>query len=611
SQTSPGVLTIPSAIQTSVQNATQKTSALNTALIGASAFDLQTKRSVADFKMLYNVTPELDFNVTAKNTQRDGSQPMTLGFGFSGVPDELAAPLDTRTTEFGTSLQYGNNQAFAKFGYDGSFFRNNIGSLTWSNPFRVTDSATLGPASGRIAYYPNTNQNTVSLSAGLNQLPGRSHVTGFISYGMLSNNDPLIPFTINSAIPSPALPRSTADVNAHVTAMNFTFTSRPVTPLWFSARYRQYEYDNRTAPFTVVNSVSYDYSAAPGVNQTTELLSFTRHTFDADASYSPVTFFGVRAGYTREIVDRLDRWIDTTTEDLGRVSADLTGMKYVTLRGIYEYSQRRGAVNVTDILAAGEQTTLGQYDIANRNRNRATGIVVVTPLSALSFNASAGRIKDEYPNSYFGLRNSDNNVYSVGFDGVPIEDKVTFGVTYGYEKNTSLQASRYAPHVTSGPNPNFNDPNSDWTDNAADNARTANASIDILKIVPRTDLRVGYDYIRAESTYLYTVLSGKPIVNLTSATGAIGQALPSQLPAVTNQTDRGIVDVTYHLTSRVSVGLAYTYERYQVNDFALGPQANGLIPSSPTTATPSIMMLGYYWLPYTANTYWARLTYLW
>lgn len=608
-QSSPGVLTVPTSVQSLIQNATQKTTALNSSLTGASTFDLQTKRSTSDFKLLFTPSTNVDFAVTAKNTLRDGAQPMTAGFGFSGVPDELAAPIDTRTTEFGTSLQYGNDRAYAKFAYDGSFFRNNIPTLTWSNPFRLTDSATAGPQNGRLSLWPNTDQNTVSASAGINQLPGRSRVSAFLSYGMQSNNDALTSFTINSAIPSPALPRTNADVNARVTAMNFTFTSRPVNQVWFSARYRQYEFDDRTAPFMVTDSVSYDYSAAPGVNIARTALGFTRHTFDGDASYSPVTFLGIRGGYTREVIDRSGRWIDQTTEDVGRLSVDVTGMTYVTLRGIYEHSKRAGETNLADVAADGEQPTLGQYDIANRNRDRMTGIIVVTPISSLSFNASAGRIKDDYPESNFGVRNADNNVYSVGFDAVPIDNKVTFGLTYGYEKNAALQASRYAPHVTAGANPNFLDPGSDWTDNTADNARTVNASLDLLKILPKTDLKVGYDYSKAESTYTYAIVSGVAIINRTN--GAVGQALPTALPAVTNELTRGYADVLYHLSSHLGAGLTYLFDKYNVNDFSLGPQANGLIPSPATTATPSIMMLGYNWLPYTANTFAGRLTYYW
>jgi len=36
-----------------------------------------------------------------------------------------------------------------------------------------------------------------------------------------------------------------------------------------------------------------------------------------------------------------------------------------------------------------------------------------------------------------------------------------------------------------------------------------------------------------------------------------------------------------------------------------------MVPCSPATGTATLMMLGYFYAPYTANTVMARLTYLW
>ena len=150
-----------------------------------------------------------------------------------------------------------------------------------------------------MSLWPNTEMNTVSASGGLN-LPGRSHATAFVSVASMTNNNPLLPFTDQHR--AGRRRRSIApnsDVTARVTAMNYTFTSRPVTTLWFSARYRQYDFDNRTVPFWSTNSVNYD-TAIVALNKSSEPFGSTRHTFDADATYSPICYVGFRAGYTRE-----------------------------------------------------------------------------------------------------------------------------------------------------------------------------------------------------------------------------------------------------------------------------------------------------------------------
>jgi hypothetical protein len=145
-----------------------------------------------------------------------------------------------------------------------------------------------------------------------------------VSVGSMTNNDPLLPYTINSAIASPALPRATAEVDARVTTMNYSLTSRPTPIVWLSVRYRQYDFNNRTEPFDVGNSVNYD-TALVTLNKESEPFGQTRHTFDADASISPTRILGLKVGYTREQVDRTFRIVENTTEDIGRASIDITG----------------------------------------------------------------------------------------------------------------------------------------------------------------------------------------------------------------------------------------------------------------------------------------------
>ena len=124
-------------------------------------------------------------------------------------------------------------------------------------------------------------------------------------------------------------------------------------------------------------------------------------------------------------------------------------------------------------------------------------------------------------------------------------------------------------------------------------------SLDLLKLIPKTEFRVGYDYSRAQSTYVYSLVAG-----VTPG----GPALPVQLPAVVNELQRGTLDVKYFLTRHLAVGGVYWYDKYAVNDFALGEQPSLALPA---TASPAIMQIGYAYKPYRANTFWGRLSYLW
>jgi hypothetical protein len=358
--------------------------------------------------------------------------------------------------------------------------------------------------------------------------------------------------------------------------------------VWFSVRYRSYDFDNQTPVFHVANTVSYDTSAAPYAFGGTSPYGYKRQTFDADASLTPIPYAAFRVGYTREVDDQTFRSVATTTQDTERASIDATGVSWLTLRAVYEHARRTGSgLDEQTLDTIGEQVSLRQFDISDLTSDRFSTILMVTPISRLSFNASISVGREDRPATAFGLRSNDSNSYSAGFDLVP-RDTVSLGVNYTYESYTALQASREA-----NPGAQFNDPTRDWTTDGRDTVHTLTASADLLKAIPRTDIRFAYDYSRAQSVYVYGLTPNTTLPPVV------------QLPPVLNELQRGTADVRYHLTPHVAVGLAYWFDKYNVNDFALGPATLN------TLAQPSFLMLGYVFRPYTAQTVLGRVTYLW
>src|SRR6266516_4592371 len=314
---SEGVILLPDPVQSTLQSSG---AAALPGIVGTAApFDLQLKRSIADFRLTYSATRDVDFNVSFKNTQKSGAQPWAGTFGF-GDAVELAAPIDTRTTEFGAAAEWSNSRGDLRLGYDGSLFRNNITTLVWDNPLRITDSPTAGPMQGRESLWPNSDINAGSIS-GLLKLPASSQATAYVSLGNWSQNAALVPFTINSALTAIPLDRQTADAQARVTSTAFAFNSRPTRTLWLNARFRSYDFDNRTPVFHVANTVAYDTSVAAFAEGGTSPYSFTRKILDIDASFTPIRYAAFRAGYTRETVDQSFRSFDTSTENTLRLSA--------------------------------------------------------------------------------------------------------------------------------------------------------------------------------------------------------------------------------------------------------------------------------------------------
>src|SRR4029077_13871124 len=146
------------------------------------------------------------------------------------------------------------------------------------------------------------------------------------------------------------------------------------------------------------------------------------------------------------------------------------------------------------------------------------------------------------------------------------------------------------------PTQQFNDSRRDWTDDSADRVRTVTASMDLIKLLKKTDVKFAYDYSRAQSTYTYGLAANTVI------------AAPLQLAPVINELQLATFDGRYFISRRVAVGLVYWFDKYRVDDFALSPVES---LAQPATGTPALMMLGYFYAPYTANTVMGRITYLW
>ena len=67
----------------------------------------------------------------------------------------------------------------------------------------------------------------------------------------------------------------------------------------------------------------------------------------------------------------------------------------------------------------------------------------------------------------------------------------------------------------------------------------------------------------------------------------------------------GRADLQYFVRANVALGAGYWYEEYRSEDFSLnGTTINQL-------NLPSAILSGYYYRPYTGQTMWLRMSYLW
>ena len=585
----PGVFRLDDTIQQAVEN---RTGTLLSYASTLHAFDTRARRDLADARLTYSITETLDLRTAYTSQARSGHQPWAASFGFSNA-NEVPLTIDQRTHQLSTELEWSTPRAGARVGYDGSWFNNGVEALVWDNPLRFTDqthanaySAGDGSSRGRMALFPDSSAHTVSAS-GTIALPAKSRAFAYVSLGSWIQDERLLPHTINTAITPIPLARDTADAEARIASMNYRFTSRPLPMVWLNVQYRLYDYDNRTPHFPVTQYVRLDGTVASSATGGSEPFEMTRHFFDVDASVTPYRHLALRVGYGRENDDRSYRYLEETTEDVVRASVDATGFKWGSVRLQYDHAERRGEGFDEEVLDdIGEQVSLRQFDISDRNRDRVSAMIQVLPWDAVGFNLTASVGQDTRPDAVFGLQNNDLRSITFGVDVAPRET-LAFGASYAFENYSTLQRSRQA-----NPGAQFNDPTRDWQTDMDERVHTWSMSAQ-AQVANRTTVDVLYDYVHGNAQYLYILPANSTLV------------APQQLPPLRTRYHRAAADIRRALTSRTAVAFGYRLDKYGVDEFGRSPE---ILNTPLITAFVNTL---YQWRPYDVHSGSVRLIYRW
>jgi MtrB/PioB family decaheme-associated outer membrane protein len=606
----------------------------------ASPFEMRYRRDVAAFDLTYAATREVDVEARFTSSAREGTQPWGASFAFNNAV-ELPLPLDQRTNDLSLGATWAKPKGMFRVGWDGSWFNNDIQSLVWDNPIRATDfnnglappngpydpsgySNGNGPARGRMALMPGNTMNVVS-ATGLYKLARRSSINGTLQVTEQSQDEALIPWTINPLIDSPAvhaafpqlaaLPRPTAQAEAKGINAALNFTSRAFRRVSFTARYRYTDRDVQTPTFDATEYVRFDAVPEEIEEGLSHQFDTSRQIFDANVAFTPSRWGTLRVGYGHESVERHGRGFADVGEHIFRMSYDVISNQYVSLRAAVDVGRRRGDGFVEtgidyELGPGGTQPTLRYYDEADRNRTRGSVIVTVMPMARVDLFVQFAGWSDEYltdpsapvdrPGELFGLQEADVTSWNVGVTATPMEH-VMLGASYGREAYGAFQLSRNA---NPPPDPTWTDPNRDWNLDNDETMNNFNVFVDLLRAVRNTDIRVGYDFSDSNNALVH---GGPRIASLTTA----GQFIP--LPNVENSWHRLTADVRYFFNERAGLGIEYYFEKLEIDDFNT-IDTEGPVGFAPATGVPRIdwlggLLTGYGNRPYTGSTLSLRALY--
>ncbi len=381
--------------------------------------------------LAFTVTPgESDFEVgvTYFHERRSGTRAANgTSFGFGNVV-ETPEPLLYVTQDVALNGAYKGDWGTLRAAVRFNDFKNSFDTFSFDNPFRVTDgtdpsayqapgsASKNGPAFGRTALPPDNKAVTESVGAAL-KLGESTRLSADVTLGQWTQDqDPLIPWTTNTAIVTPGgenavtapLFATNAGGEADTLALSAFFNTRLTDNLGVTARYRRYDLDNKTPRHRLEEGYVRFDAVWEDIPRITVPYGYTSDTLDAFATYQ-LGAVGLEGGWKYNRMKRTFRETEETTENVFRIAADLR-RDWLVLRGIGEFGSRDFdgydaalAEEHSFISEPGEvalpanQTVLRRSDQAKRDLTRLGAQVEVSPGSGkLSAFASYMHTKFEY-----------------------------------------------------------------------------------------------------------------------------------------------------------------------------------------------------------------------
>lgn len=327
-------------------------------------FDIFTTRKRFDAGFSANLSERWGVDAQFRPEYKTGTKPMgTVSRQVGGdIAAIIADPVDTRTDQVNLALNYNNARTFVRAGFYGSYFKNNIRSVSWENWASSAHSLnTMGSA-------PDNAYGQFNATAGFN-ISRTTKLVAFGSYARNTQND-----TFLTDATTPVVPVTSLDGLVVTTAFNAKLTARPAKKVNVVAAYKFDDRDNQTA----INIFQYSDAGEPlspntsfpaGPNNplgasfannmnANRPYSKKINQLNASADYSLTSRQRITGAYEYQRINRQcpGSWIACadaalTNENSARAEWRAEAGAGVTVRVSYEYAARRSDYNEDAFLA--------------------------------------------------------------------------------------------------------------------------------------------------------------------------------------------------------------------------------------------------------------------
>lgn len=573
-ETAPGVFALNDVIRSDAEalvptgtstNIAEARALVSSFLASAAPIDLGLQRKRASLDLSYTPSVPFTFNVSGGYEVRTGNRPYGAPLGFSNAI-ELPEPIHYKTTSIDSNLEFARKWGRISAGVAASMFDNDVQTLYWDNPYRITDStyssaysAGNGTAHGQMALWPSNDAVKFYLSGSFKPVKG-TRISAAASYGTFNQNQGLLPFTVNTSLPAsdPAAanalsaPRETAMAKARVGSLDLTLHSRIAKFVSLNAGYRYYDFANRTEELDIPDGYARLDQVWEAIPIALEPYSYSRSRLFGDLSFHVLKNTTLVVGYSLFDVHRREGHEEAeknkTSEGTFKVSLDSVPLDWLNLRVTYTSSDRDWSLD-DSWYAYIPSFNFKRYFEANRNRRAVNALVGLSPARNFDIQLSYSLGRDDYPDSAYGLTRDDFDMYGVDVSYAFAKDQVLYGF-YSHEAYDADQASRQSGATFS------TNPADDWTANITDIVDTFGAGQRFEVVDGKLTFDLAGSFSKAAgSSLLFSPPGGTP-------GSAVNYDAP--LDATTWWTIQS--SFRWKLARRVSFVLGYWYEQYDLQD---------------------------------------------
>ncbi|MBI3563059.1 MAG: MtrB/PioB family decaheme-associated outer membrane protein [Gammaproteobacteria bacterium] len=533
------------------------TAGFTTLATGLHEVNFSTQRRHFTLGGEYISSTKWSYEVWFKRQTKQGNQPTAYSFGFDRAA-MLSKPIDYSTDDIELKVNYHYADFSGQVALINSNFKNTNTFLRWENAY---DTPTGAPQ-GQAGTEPDNSKQQILLTGNYFGIKN-VQFTGLFSYALLKQDEAFLPYSVNSDLTPPALPQHSLKGKVAVFNTNLAAHWQYSSAQDWHLIYEHHEQDNSTARNT------YTYVTADNAVTSTPRANFPygfrQQKLKLNTDYKFDNQVKLSGGGQLSTIDRDYQSVESTAEAnlWAKLKHRIDNKLHYSLKA--EFSDRTiDNYNVASEVTPADNPLMRKYNITDRQGHKIDVNLTYTATDAVILNFSSDIAQYNYDATTIGLTQSDE--LSAGLD---IQYMVNKNVSFtGFIHNTQIKSQQVGSQAFSTP---------DWTANNKDKILTVGLGSDYLII--KNKLKLGLDYVHAESN------------------AAIDISLGSPFPDLTTKRDTIMVRADYTIDEKFTLKASYQYEKYMEDNWYINNVAPATLSNVLTFGnTPPTYKIGVFWL---------------